>query len=451
MRMRKSDFAGTGKVYRFSLQQLMKSKANIVSMIIMVVMAMAVIPLMVLLGGGEVSFDETMEASVIYMQNDTAYALDTEALQEAYPAFAEAVFTEADFAQEEWEDRLGTDDFYVHIYKDAAEGAYYVHVYYPEGNAYADSELLYTLEDALVEAFEEARYNTLEATPEQLKVVMSGYTTDALYLSEYLNADDTSWEVQYFLQLFYSIVVMMVSVLTISYIIRAVVEEKASKLVELLMTSVKPMALLLGKILATMTYVLFTIALMLVGVAVSYGLCSLFMDMSAVTQTLGNLGLSGVDLRISPITLVVILVSLLLAYLTYALLAGLLGACCSTIEDTQSAMSLPTMLCMAGYMVAVFTSSMGGSGTALFTSLFPFVSAFCGPVQYLLGNVGFGVMCISWLIQLVIIVLLFVFAAKIYRELIVYKGSRVKLSGMIAMATGGKEKKQSLFGKKRAE
>lgn len=451
MRMRKSDFAGTGKVYRFSLQQLFKSKANIVSMIIMVVLAMGVIPLMVLLGGGEVSFDETLEDSVVYIQNDTSYALDTEAVQEKYPAFAAAEFMEADFSQEEWENQLATDDFYVHIYKEAAEGAYYLHVYYPEGNWYEDTELLYGLEDALVEAFDQARYDTLGATPEQLQVVMSGYSTETLLLSEYLNADDTSWEVQYFLQLFYSIVVMMVSILTVSYIIRTVVEEKASKLVELLMTSVKPMALLLGKILATMTYVMCTILLMLAGVAVSYGLCSLFMDMSTITQAFAALGLSGGDFRISPMTLVVVLVSILLGYLTYAILAGLLGACCSTIEDTQSAMSLPTMLCMAGYFVAIVTSSMDGEGVALFSSLFPFVSTFCGPVQYLLGNIGFGVMCISWLIQIVIIVLLFVFAARIYRELIIYRGSRVKLSGMIAMAAGGQGKKSRFLKQKEAE
>ncbi len=441
MRMSKSDFAGTGKVYRFSLQQLFKSKANIVSMIIMIVLAMGIVPLMGFLGGVEVTLDEIMEMSVVYIQNETSYELDTDALQEKNPAFAEVTFTEADFSQEECEDRLEMDDFYVHIYKDASEGVYYIHVSYPQGNIYEESDLLYGLEDALGEAFDQARYDALGATQEQLMVVMSGYSTDTMLLSDYLNADDTSWEIQYFLQLFYSIVVMMVSILTVSYIIRTVVEEKASKLVELLMTSVKPMALLLGKILATMTYVMGTILLMAAGVAVSYGLCSLFMDMTMITQSLGMIGLTGGNFRISPMTIVVVLVSILLGYLTYAILAGLLGACCSTVEDTQSAMSLPTMLCMGGYLVAMITSSIGGQGLALFTSLFPFVSAFCGPVQYFLGNIGFGTMCISWLIQIVIIVLLFVFAARIYRELIIYRGSRVKFSGMLAMAAGGQGKK----------
>lgn len=442
MKMRKSNFAGTGKVYRFSLQQLFRSKANMISLIIMLVLAMGMVPLMGLIGGVEVSLDETLEASV-YIQNDTSYALDTESLQQEYPAFADTEFAEASFDQEEWKEELAGEDLYIHIYKNAEEGAYYLDVYYLEGNMYDGSDVLNTLEDALAEAFDQARYDTLEATPEQLKIVTSSYTTETLLLSEYLNADDTSWEVQYFLQLAYSIVVMMLSLLTVSYIIRAVVEEKASKLVELLMTSVKPMALLLGKILAAMTYVLSMLLLMVAGFAVSYGICSQFMDMSAITQTFAAMGLTGGDFRISPMTLVVVLVSILLGYMTYAILAGLLGACCSTIEDTQTAMSLPTVLCMGAYMVATITSSMDGQGIALFTSLCPFVSAFCGPVQYLLGNISLGVMCISWLIQAVIILLLFLFSSRIYRELIIYRGSRVKLSGMIAMAVGGQGKKSS--------
>lgn len=443
MKMHKSDFAGTGKVYRFSLQQLFRSKANMISMVIMLVMAIGVVPLMVLLGGGEVSIDETLDGSVVYIQNDTSYALDTDALQEDYPAFAHTEFAEASFDKEEWKENLSSEDFYIHIYKNAEEGAYYLDVSYLEGSLYDGSDVLNTLENALTEAFDQARYDTLEATPEQLKIVTSTYATETLLLSEYLNADDTSWEVQYFLQLGYSIVVMMLSLLTVSYIIRAVVEEKASKLVELLMTSVKPMALLLGKILAAMTYVMGMILMMIAGFAISYGICSQFMDMSAFTQIFASMGLTGGDFHISPMTLIVVLVSILLGYITYAILAGLLGACCSTIEDTQSAMSLPTVLCMGGYMVATITSAMGGKGIAMFTSLCPFVSAFCAPVQYLLGNINLGIICISWLIQAVIILLLFWFSARIYRELIIYRGSRVKLSGMIAMARAGQGKKSS--------
>lgn len=44
----------------------------------------------------------------------------------------------------------------------------------------------------------------------------------------------------YVIQLVYAIVVLMVSIMSVSYIIRAVVEEKSSKLVEMLLLNVRP-------------------------------------------------------------------------------------------------------------------------------------------------------------------------------------------------------------------
>ena len=48
----------------------------------------------------------------------------------------------------------------------------------------------------------------------------------------------------------YTMAVMFLCVFSSSFIVRSVVEEKASKLVEVLMLSVRPLALILGKILA---------------------------------------------------------------------------------------------------------------------------------------------------------------------------------------------------------
>ena len=443
MKMHKSDFTGTGKVYRFSLQQLIKNKANIVSSVIMLVLALCAVPLITLIAGENSSSGEPMDTAVVYIQNDTPYELDIENLQKENPIFADTDFKKADFPAEEYKVHLSQDDIFVSIYKSAEEGVYYIKLSYPEGNVYADSEAMNTLENVLTECFDQARYEALDATPEQLQVVMSGYETGTELLSEYLEADDVSWEVHYFLQLAYSVIILMISILTVSYIIRAVVEEKASKLVELLMTSVKPMALVVGKILATMTYVMGNLIIVIAGVGVSYGVSSLFLDVSPIKQMLTAQGLTADLLRISPLTLIVVLVSVLLGYLTYAILAGLLGACCSTIEDTQSAMMVPTMLCMLSYLVACITSAAGGStGVTLFTSLFPFVSVFCGPIHYLLGDIGFGTLAVAWLLQAVVIILLFVFSARIYQELIIYRGSRVKISRMIAMARGTKSRRE---------
>ena len=45
------DLSGTGQVYRFTLSQLLKSRANRVTLIIMVLLAAVSMPLTALLGG----------------------------------------------------------------------------------------------------------------------------------------------------------------------------------------------------------------------------------------------------------------------------------------------------------------------------------------------------------------------------------------------------------------
>ena len=52
MKLRKSDFTGTGKVYRFTLSQMMKGKANIISLIIFFLIAAASIPVMTVMTAG---------------------------------------------------------------------------------------------------------------------------------------------------------------------------------------------------------------------------------------------------------------------------------------------------------------------------------------------------------------------------------------------------------------
>ena len=65
---------------------------------------------------------------------------------------------------------------------------------------------------------------------------------------------------------------MILCLMSASYVIRAVVEEKDSRLVELLLVSVKPMALLAGKILAVMAFTFGWLLAMLAGLGVSCGL-----------------------------------------------------------------------------------------------------------------------------------------------------------------------------------
>ena len=90
---------------------------------------------------------------------------------------------------------------------------------------------------------------------EQVELVNSAFSVQVVTESEYFSRESIAFETKFAVQYVYSILVMLISIMSASYIARAIVEEKASKLVELLMVSVRPLALILGKILAVMVFV----------------------------------------------------------------------------------------------------------------------------------------------------------------------------------------------------
>ena len=105
----------------------------------------------------------------------------------------------------------------------------------------------------------------------------------------------------------YSIFVLMLCTFVSSYIIQKVIEEKASKLAELLMVSVKPLAMLLGKILAVMTYVFGLIVSLLAVMVASYAVTGRFADTSVVINQFTAMGINAESFRLSPAAVLVLL------------------------------------------------------------------------------------------------------------------------------------------------
>lgn len=431
MKLSKYDLTGTGKVFRFTLAQHLKNKANIVTLVVLAVFSLASVPVMTLVMGGGAKEQAASEIKTVYIQNDTDYALSFGGTEE-YGFFAGTEFRASDFPAEDYWQHLNGYEAFVYIYRDSL-GSYCIDTYTREQTALSDYDLS-VLGELLSERFDQARYLSLDATSEQLEIITSGWTMNVQTVEDYLSAGDLGWETRFAVQYIYAIIAMMVSVFSVAYIVRSVVEEKASKLVELLMISVRPLALILGKILAVMTYVFGMFALLIASLSASYFVSGMFMDVSAVGESLASSGISAQLLRLSPMTVIVIVVSLALGYMTFSIISGLSAARCSTMDDVESANLAVILIIMGGYLVSCVVAAFDSTAVAVISSLFPIVSIFCAPVQYVVGQIGFGMLCLSWLIQAAVLAVLALFCAKVYRDLIMYSGSRVKFRQMLSMA-----------------
>lgn len=404
------DLSGTGQVYRFTLSQLLKSRANRVTLIIMVLLAAVSMPLTALLGGETPETSDTAGLASVRVDNRTDLALDFS---------GDAYWADTDFSA-----GAGEPDAVVTITGD--ETGYQVAVV---GSESAHAGELSQLAETARQAVRNACLQAAGLSSRQLEALTAS------------TGEEDSHEEGFWVQYGYSILAMILCLMSASYVIRAVVEEKDSRLVELLLVSVKPMALLAGKILAVMAFTFGWLLAMLAGLGVSCGLTAGLMGPGVLQKQLSGL-LAAVprvqeDLWQVAGVLLVLLVSLGLGYLTMSLIGGVAGACCSGMEEAGEATGPVMLLTMAGYLASCVVGAVPSGPVAVFSTLCPVVSIFCAPVQFAGGNVSFWLVLASWAIQAAVIWGLLTLASRVYAGLIVHRGSRVKLRELMSMAKGG--------------
>lgn len=404
------DLSGTGQVYRFTLSQLLKSRANRVTLIIMVLLAAVSMPLTALLGGETPETSDTAGLASVRVDNRTDLVLDFS---------GDAYWADTDFSAD-----AGEPDAVVTITGD--ETGYQVAV---NGSESAHAGELSQLAETARQAVRDACLRAAGLSPRQLEALTAS------------TGEEDSHEEGFWVQYGYSILAMILCLMSASYVIRAVVEEKDSRLVELLLVSVKPMALLAGKILAVMAFTFGWLLAMLAGLGVSCGLTAGLMGSGVLQKQLSGL-LAAVprvqeDLWQAAGVLLVLLVSLGLGYLTMSLIGGVAGACCSGMEEAGEATGPVMLLTMAGYLASFVVGVVPSGPVAVFSTLCPVVSIFCAPVQFAGGNVSFWLVLASWAIQAAVIWGLLTLASRVYAGLIVHRGSRVKLRELMSMAKGG--------------
>ena len=404
------DLSGTGQVYRFTLSQLLKSRANRVTLIIMVLLAAVSMPLTALLGGETPETSDTASLTSVRVDNRTDLVLDFS---------GDAYWADTDFSAD-----AGEPDAVVTVTGD--ETGYQVAVV---GSESADAVELSQLAETARQAVRDACLRAAGLSSRQLEALTAS------------TGEEDSHEEGFWVQYGYSILAMILCLMSASYVIRAVVEEKDSRLVELLLVSVKPMALLAGKILAVMAFTFGWLLAMLAGLGVSCGLTAGLLGPGVLQKQLSGL-LAAVprvqeDLWQAAGVLLVLLVSLGLGYLTMSLIGGVAGACCSGMEEAGEATGPVMLLTMAGYLASCVVGAVPSGPVAVFSTLCPIVNIFCAPVQFAGGNVSIWLVLASWVIQAAVIWGLLTLASRVYAGLIVHRGSRVKLRELMSMAKGG--------------
>lgn len=421
----KAAYAGVGQVFRFSLQQYFKQKATFVMLAVMLLCSVGSVAMMsVSMKRGQ---NADRDARTLYVLNESPHALDPAEL----PDYLTAETVSGD--GETWLETLNHEPDAVLLWIDAdPDTGWRLRAVTGEGSKVSSTEAS-RIASYGQEAFRSARLRDSGATEEQLAAAYADWSARAVTRQDFLEpreeGESSDFDQERFLLGFlYAMVAFLLVSMSVSYVVRAVAEEKSSKLIDLLMVSVRPLALVWGKILAAMCVVLAGILVMALGLTLSRLLLGV-----GTEPLMGGVSLGAVISGLGPGALLCILVSLLLGYLCYSILGGIGGSCCSGEEGTESAAGTVTLLSMLGYFVGIFTALLGDRTLQTVVSLLPLVSAFTAPARYISGDISFWVLLLSWAIQVLTILLLGRFCAAVYGALLIHRGEKIKLKRLLAI------------------
>jgi len=306
--------------------------------------------------------------------------------------------------------------------------------------------------DKAVEDYRIASYD-IEGLDKIMKDVKSDVKLRAYTVSESGEEKVSEAGVYSIISMVLGIIIFMFVTMFGSMVMSAVIEEKQSRVVEVLVSSVKSTELMFGKIIGIALVAITQFLLWIILSGVIIGAASGIMkdkllsqaDPAELAQSLGvnpdqldtvdltqlaagtdNDMAAALDMvRSIPIAkiLIIFLVFFLFGYLLYASLFAAIGSAVENAEDTQQLQIPLTVPLMLAYIIALYAFKAPDSSIAFWASLFPFTS----PIV-MIARLPFGVPGWEIALSLVLLILTFILcawaSAKIYKVGILMFGKK---------------------------
>ncbi len=212
-----------------------------------------------------------------------------------------------------------------------------------------------------------------------------------------------------------------------SHVMNSVVTEKTSRAMEVLATSVKPNALLFGKIISTSLAGLIQIAAIIIEAFICVKISSANNPDFPVNQIISNIPTQ---------ILIYMLIFFLLGFLIYSFLYGAFASTVSKIDELSSAIMPVQIIIVFTFIATMSAINSGNADTTfnVFLSYFPFTAPMMMFTRAIISNVSTLEIILSILILIISTYFIGWLSARIYRVGILMYGEKtnfIKLMGAI--------------------
>lgn len=257
---------------------------------------------------------------------------------------------------------------------------------------------------------------------EEINKIYENVEIERIILDESQKSEDEN--MQMIMTTVFPVVILpffMLTIFLVQMIGAEVNDEKTTRGMEIIISNVSPKTHFFAKVFAGNFFVLIQAALLVLFVGLGF-LIRNFIGGSSIVNGLGSqvgdiinnlLNSSIGEKLIYIIPLAIVL--MLLTFVAYSLLAGVLASMTTNIEDFQQVQTPIMIVSMLGYYLAMMAGVFDGALFIKILSFVPFISAILSPSLLILGQIGIVDVVISIVIMLITNFLLIKYGLKIYK------------------------------------
>lgn len=266
-----------------------------------------------------------------------------------------------------------------------------------------------------------AIYNS-NISEEEITAIYSPVNIERIYLDNDKTAQDENAKM--IMTTVFPILILpffMLIIYLVQMIGAEVNDEKQTRGMEIIISNVSPKTHFFSKVIAGNLFVLLQGALLFIysfiGVLIRKIIGGNLINNGVTDQVKGVISTAlnsniGSQLKIVlPLTIILMLIT----FLAYSLLAGVLASMTTNTEDFQQLQTPIMVVLLLGYYTSMMAGMFEGSIFIKILSFIPFVSAILSPSLLILGQIGIFEVIISIILMIIVIYLLIKYGLRIYK------------------------------------
>jgi ABC-2 type transport system permease protein len=273
-----------------------------------------------------------------------------------------------------------------------------------------------TVENALNEAVRSERLARANISEAQLKDLSRNVSFEKTKVSE--KGEEKENDGKFTAAFIIGLLIYITLAIYGQQILGAVVEEKETRIAEILFSSAKPFDLMMGKLVGVGLAGLTQLAIWLSSALILLAFGATTMDAAGIPFSMPN---------ITPLSIIYFLVFFLLGFFLYATIFALIGSMVTTVQEGGQFAMIPVIILLAGFYCIFPIVRDPNSTVSFWVSVVPFLATITMPVRIAIETPPFWQIALSVLFNIGAIFGLVWLAARVYRVGMLMYGKRATI------------------------